>query len=249
MQKMRWQHQRTRLLAALTLGLLTVSFAMVSVAVAQEGTEQSPIDIQSVVRIGDEHLALLHFSYQPDVSLSVVNTGSPDIEATVRANVPPGAGSVRVNGVLYNLLQFHWHTPSEHVLDSHEFPMEMHLVHQAADGTLLVVGVFLEEVAGQRHQELQKIFADLPTEEGEDKTVAPFNLRRLLPREHTSFRYRGSLTTPPFTEGVRWVVLAEPIIVSPGQVRAFQTLFPNGNGRELQPLNNRLVVTDQELNQ
>jgi len=74
-----------------------------------------------------------------------------------------------------------------------------------------------------------------------------FNLRRLLPKNRESFRYGGSLTTPPFTEGVQWVVLAEPLEMSAQQIQAFEALFPQGNSREVQPLNNRIVVTDRAI--
>jgi carbonic anhydrase len=160
--------------------------------------------------------------------------------------VPEGAGILEVGGTKYNLLQFHWHTPSEHELNSEEFPLEMHLVHQkvGADDQL-VVGVWLE-IADNPHEELDKIFSDLPEEEGKTKSVRGFDLTRLLPEDSGSFRYQGSLTTPPFTEGVQWVVLKETLEVSQGQHQAFLDLFPDGNAREVQPLNGRAVKFDDE---
>ena len=125
--------------------------------------------------------------------------------------------------------------------------MEMHLVHQREDAGgaegLLVVGVWME--VDERHSELDKIFADLP-EEGHAALVKDVKLRRLLPEDRESFRYRGSLTTPPFTEGVQWVVLEQPLEVSGEQVAAFMKLFPEGNSREVQPVNGRTVLTDSE---
>jgi carbonic anhydrase len=108
-----------------------------------------------------------------------------------------------------------------------------------------VVGVWLE-TADDPHEELDKIFSDLPEEEGKTKLVRGFDLTTLLTEDLGSFRYQGSLTTPPFTEGVQWVVLDETLEVSQGQVEAFLDLFPDGNSREVQLLKGRTVKFDDE---
>jgi carbonic anhydrase len=208
------------------------------------GSEQTPIDIRNEDLTFVEHLPALGFSYGTKVTLDVFNNGSPGEFATVRAEVPDGGGDLTVSGVTYKLLQFHWHTPSEHELNGEKFPLEMHLVHRAADGTLSVVGVWIKQ--GKENKELKKLFADLPTQTGEHRTISRFNLTRLLPESLESYRYNGSLTTPNFDEGVRWVVLAEPIEMSGEQIDAFKQLFPEGNSREVQPLNGRVVLTDVE---
>ena len=115
---------------------------------------------------------------------------------------------------------------------------------RGADGSLLVVGVFVER--GKRNRELAPIFSDLPERAGETRGVRDVGLRGLLPENRDSFRYDGSLTTPPFTEGVRWIVLAEPITLSKRQIEAFRELFEAGNSREVQPLNRRAVLSDAE---
>jgi carbonic anhydrase len=209
------------------------------------GKEQSPIDIVTKEAV-EADLPALDFGYETGVNLEVVNMGSPDEEATIRANVPEGAGILEIGGTNYNLLQFHWHTPSEHELNREGFPMEMHLVHQkvGADDQL-VVAVWLE-IADDPHEELDKIFSDPPEEEGKTKLVRGFDLTTLLTEDLGSFRYLGSLTTPPFTEGVQWVVLEETLEVSQGQVQAFLDLFLDGNAREVQPLNGRTVKFDDE---
>jgi carbonic anhydrase len=214
-------------------------------------SQQSPIDIRSDDLTFLNRLPALQFSYGSHVGLAVVNTGSPDEFASVRANVNADAGRLTVDGVTYRLLQFHWHTPGEHLIDGEETPMEMHLVHQSAEGVLMVVGVLIER--GDRHRELDKVFRELPREEGDTLFVRNFNLAALIPGrggEHNgrmrvaSFRYPGSLTTPPFTEGVQWVVLKDRIKLSGRQMEAFMQLFPEGNSREAQPLNGREVQTD-----
>lgn len=233
-----WFRSAARALAILTFVTLATGSALA------QGLAQSPIDIQAADLTIVDNLPALYFNYDTDVALTVVNTGSPDEFATVRAVVPAGEGKLRVNGVNYNLLQFHWHTPSEHLIEGRSFPLEMHFVHQADDGSgsFLVVAVLLEH--GPRHAELEKIFGHLPASAGQSTAVGGFDLTKLLPAGRESFRYTGSLTTPPFTEGVQFVVLADSARVSKGQIGAFLSLFPEGNSREPQPLNGRTVRSD-----
>jgi carbonic anhydrase len=231
--------------SAVTWAIVAAPWATADESLSGVGKEQSPIDIITKEAV-EADLPALDFGYEASVSLEVVNMGSPDEEATIRANVPEGAGVLEVGGTKYNLLQFHWHTPSEHELNSEGFPMEMHLVHQKVGADdLLVVGVWLE-IADDPHEELDKIFSDLPEEEGKTKLVRGFDLTTLLTEDLGSFRYQGSLTTPPFTEGVQWVVLDETLEVSQGQVQVFLDLFPDGNAHEVQPLKARTVKFDDE---
>ena len=221
---------------------------------------QSPINIDTLL-VEEVPLPDLSFMYGARVNLEVVSTslpGEPNDEKTVRANVPPGAGKLIIDGQTFNLLQFHWHNPGEHTLDGVGFPMEMHLVHQLEEAAepadpvaprpdLLVVGVWIEQ--GRRpHRELQKIFSRLPRAGG-TRMVRGFNLTRLLPEDLGSFRYMGSLTTPEFNEGVQWIVMKEFLNLSPRQIGAFGRLFPglNGNAREVQDLNGRPIQTEQPM--
>jgi carbonic anhydrase len=218
------------------------------------GLEQTPIDIRDEDLTYDPSLPALGFGYETKAALSLVNTGSPGEFATVRAELPESNSRLIVadeNGdVNYKLLQFHYHAPSEHELNGRRFPLEMHLVHRVnGTGPYLVVGVFVEE--GKENSELAKIFSNLPDEKDERRAVARFNLTKLLPDGLESYRYDGSLTTPDpvtgvFQEGIKWVVLAEPIEMSRRQIDAFRQLFPEGNSREVQPLNGRTVKTDVE---
>lgn len=208
------------------------------------GATQSPIDFRENDITFVDRLPALRFSYPHRSDVTLVNTGSPDEEATIRADVPARTASVAVRGVRYDLLQFHWHTPSEHEIEGRSTPLEMHFVHRAADGSLLVVGVFIEE--GRTNRKLEPIFRALPEHAGDTAQVSRVRLSGLLPRERTSYRYDGSLTTPPFTEGVQWVVLTDPIRMSERQIDAFRVLFEEGNSREVQPLNGRVVRSDAE---
>lgn len=243
------------LLAVFSLSALTPMRRAAAQATAPTaGSEQTPIDIRDEDLTYDENLPALGFSYETKVNLKVINTGSPGEFATVRAVVPDESTSeLVISNVHYKLRQFHWHTPSEHELNGEEFPMEMHLVHTytAEDGTqkFTVVGVWIK--AGKENKELKKLFNALPAQPSQEVTASKFNLTRLLPESLESYRYDGSLTTPDpstgiFNEGVKWIVLAEPIEMSQAQIDAFKQLFPEGNSREVQPLNGRTIRTDVE---
>jgi carbonic anhydrase len=205
---------------------------------------QSPIDLRRDEIAFVRRLPSIRVRYPRRVDVTLVNTGSPDEYATVRAEVPAGAAHVTVGGVRWNLEQFHWHTPSEHEVEGRDTPLEMHFVHTRADEAILVVAVFVER--GRRNRAIEPMFRGLPDQPNETREVSGVRLRALLPERRESFRYRGSLTTPPFTEPVRFVVLADPISVSKRQIADFRELFPEGNSREVQPLNGRKVRSDAD---
>jgi Eukaryotic-type carbonic anhydrase len=131
--------------------------------------------------------------------------------------------------VRWELEQFHWHTPSEHEIDGRDTPLEMHFVHTRADDAILVIAVLIER--GRKNDAIEPMFGDLPDQPDDTREVPDVALRALLPQKRASFRYTGSLTTPPFTEPVRFVVLADSISVSRRQIRAFRELFEDGNSR------------------
>jgi carbonic anhydrase len=157
----------------------------------------------------------------------------------VQADVPEGAAGVRIGGTRYELLQFHFHTPAEHRLDGSRFPVEQHFVHRGPDGETLVVGLFL--APGGRGDTLQDaVLGGLPEECGPEREVAG-DLAAALPRELSTFRYPGSLTTAPYSEPVSWLVLARHRNVAAASTRDYRKLFPEGDAREVQPLNGRVV--------
>ncbi len=227
--------------ATVALGAAVAAAAPASSAV-DPGGAQSPIDLRRSQITFVNHLPSIRFSYPRKADVTLNNTGSPGEEATVRAEVSAGAASITLSGTRYTLQQFHWHTPSEHEINGRRSPMEMHLVHSSADGSLLVIGVLIEQ--GRTNRVLAPIFADRPAAAGETRPVAGVRIDDLLPDDVSSYRYTGSLTTPPFTEGVQWIVLAHPITLSKHQIHALQALFEDGNSREVQPLNGRKVLSD-----
>ena len=202
---------------------------------------QSPIDIDPF-NAQLSALPPLLFNYNVVPDLEVENLGSPDENGTIEGVVPFGDGSLTVGGTSYNLLQFHFHTLSEHTILGQTFDMEMHMVHQNTLGDLLVVGRFID--AGEFNAALDPIFGFLPQVSGTHETVHDFDLNDLLPDDLRSYRYDGSLTTPAFDEGLDWVVLNDVLNLSPDQIGNFQSLFPDGNAREVQDLNGRIVRTD-----
>jgi carbonic anhydrase len=205
------------------------------------GQAQSPIDIDTGAAAGVQGPSL-RLVYDRTARLEVVNTGE-----TVRADLPAGAGHLLVDGERYDLLQFHFHTPSEHELDGRRFALELHLVHRKADGALAVVGAVVER--GARHAVLDRVFRNLPEiGDTEPVVVRGFRLRRLVPAMPEAFHYLGSLTTPPCTEGVSWFVRSKVIQMSWRQIAGFRRIFsgeefPDGNSRPVQPQGGRTVVT------
>ena len=218
-------------------------------AAARDGRAQSPIDIK-VDSARAAKLPPVKLAFRRPADLKVFNNGH-----AIQADVPEGVGSLSIGRETFGLAQFHFHMPSEHLVNGKQFAGELHMVHEAEEGTLAVVGVFIEQ--GAAHKELAKIWARLPKPardghgKGRERAVAAFDLETLLPDDLSSYRYTGSLTTPPCSEGVKWTVLAKPIEMSEAQIRAFTAMFsgkrfPDGNRRPCQPLNGRIVQTDVE---
>ena len=139
----------------------------------------------------------------------------------------------------YQLVQFHFHTPSEHKIDTEHYPMEVHLVHQGVDSTYLVVSLLFEEK--KENLFLKNFIADIPKETGDStETKKEIDLTRLFPGDKRFYTYKGSLTTPPYTEGVRWLIFRQSVGCSKEQIAAFKKI-EGFNARKLQPMNARML--------
>lgn len=194
------------------------------------GSEQSPIDLTKPFEAEVEEIEVEWSAFAP----VVLNNGH-----TIQANAAEGQ-TTRFGDATYELLQVHWHHQSEHTIDGEHAPLEAHFVHKDPDtGALLVLGVMM--VQGDANQNLQTIWDVAPSEEGEATAEAETDWTEILPDDDGVYRYAGSLTTPPCTEIVNWVVFAEPIEVSQEQIDAFATLYPKNN-RPLQDLGRRFVL-------
>ncbi|WP_374675647.1 carbonic anhydrase [Ideonella sp.] len=193
------------------------------------GQRQSPIDIRGGIAV---QLEPIQFDYRPS-GFSVIDNGH-----TVQVNLPAG-NAITVLGRRYELRQFHFHRPSEERINGRQFDMVAHLVHQDAEGRLAVVAVLLDR--GVAQPVVQAVWNALPLEKGEDQ-AAPgvIDLNRLLPEDRRYYTYMGSLTTPPCTEGVLWMVMKTPVPVSPEQVQIFSHLYPM-NARPVQSTAGRLI--------
>jgi carbonic anhydrase len=199
-------------------------------ATCKSGEKQSPIDIDGGTPLGLTDIA---FSYKP-VAVEVINNGH-----TVQGNVKD-AGGIVVDGTSYQLAQFHAHAPSEHTVNGKPADVEMHLVHKSAEGKLAVVGVLMQ--SGAHNEALAKAWAKLPRE-GEKVAVGTFDAATLLPADRLTYRYEGSLTTPPCTEGVRWHVMKSPVSLDASQIKAFKDLV-GPNARPVQKLGERPLLLD-----
>jgi carbonic anhydrase len=203
-------------------------------ATCSSGRAQSPIDIA-----GEQALDLqdIVFNYQPS-ALTIFNNGH-----TIQANYDAGS-TITYNETEYTLLQFHFHHPSEHTIGGTAFDMELHLVHRDAAGNLAVVGILLQKGQGA-NESLAPVFDNLPPEKSDPQTLeATISAADFLPEAHTYFTYSGSLTTPPCSQGVRWLLLNEPVTISEAQFEAFAALFEL-NARPVQPINNRDLLEDE----
>ncbi|ALG11494.1 carbonic anhydrase family protein [Kibdelosporangium phytohabitans] len=236
--------------------LISLSFALSAGLVVLAGPaesrlpQQSPIDVTHGAVRYDPTLPLLHVSYHhSDVRLRYVQKDADTPggctarhhEETEEAEVEPGTAHVTLSGVRYDLVQFHFHTPSEHRFEGQATPLEMHLVHRNAAQELLVVGIPLKAGAPSA---VDKVLAQLAPECGSTVHVGDVDLNSLLPHERTSARYNGSLTTYPFSENVTWFLMKDKT-VSQATISRFQHVFTGGNARAPQPLNGRSVVLDR----
>ncbi|MBW4470449.1 MAG: carbonic anhydrase family protein [Stenomitos rutilans HA7619-LM2] len=198
------------------------------------GQQQSPVNLQKMVKA---ELSPIQVAYH-DIPLRVLNNGH-----TIQINAGPG-NQITLNGTVYELIQFHFHHPSEHSLMSKAYPMELHLVHKDSKGELAVLGVFLQ--AGKENDVLKPIWAAMPSKKQPEKVVsgAKVPISSLLPAGREAYEYFGSLTTPPCSEIVNWVVFHDPIEVSQAQIDQFTRIFPL-NARPVQPLNHRFLLDVQ----
>lgn len=199
-------------------------------AACKTGTLQSPIDLPAKV---DHATSDLEFHYKASPG-KVVNNGHTIVFT------PSDGGYLSVAGKQYNLLQFHFHAPSEHTDKGASYPMEGHLVSKAADGEYAVLGIFFSK--GAANPVVEAVWSAAPAKEGvEGATAGPVDPSGMLPAKRTYFRYKGSLTTPPCSEGLVWSVLDTPATASEAQVKKLVDLFGN-NARPVQKIGERKPV-------
>ncbi len=195
------------------------------------GRNQAPINIEGALETSAKPL-------QPSYaagSTTIVNNGH-----TVQVDFEPG-NTLVVDDVTFTLKQMHFHAPSENQIAGQSFPMEAHFVHADTAGNLLVVALMFKE--GEAHSALAKIWTALPAKAGPALPLAnAVTPMTFMPKTMDYYRFSGSLTTPPCSEGVRWLVLKTPASVSKVQVDAFEHSIGHHNNRPVQPLNGRVII-------
>ena len=200
------------------------------------GTRQSPIDIRDTIKVD---LAKIQFDYKP-TGFAVLDNGH-----TVQVNLSPGNG-LDVMGRHYELVQFHFHRPSEERVNGQQYDMVAHLVHRDAEGHLAVLAVLLARGPDRSPQPIvQTIWNNLPLEKM-SPLPAPgtLDMNQLLPEDRSYFTFMGSLTEPPCTEEVLWMVMRQPVLLTSAQIAIFEKLYPM-NARPIQPTAGRLIKESQ----
>jgi carbonic anhydrase len=212
-------------------------------ALCGEGKGQSPINIVKTDAKGGANwkldykttsLRIAHNEHMDDI----IDNGH-----TIQVTVDEGS-TFSFGDKIYNLKQFHFHTPSEHTVDGQNMPMEMHMVHQGDDGSLAVVSVLFKE-GKVANENFTKIIANLPNAKGESKHITDANLELKvhLPKDNYAYHYTGSLTTPPCSENVQWLVLRDMVSLTSDQINAFSSRI-GPNNRPTQAQNERTVLVD-----
>ncbi|MDQ1264127.1 MAG: carbonic anhydrase [Campylobacterota bacterium] len=204
-------------------------------SLCKSGKSQSPININSEVTVESEGLEKIGFDYSTGIS-SVINNGH-----TIQVNFDEGS-SITIDGIKFPLVQLHFHTPSENQINGKEFPLEGHFVHATKDGSLAVIGLMFED--GAENPFIKKVWAKMPRQAGgkEALSIPASEVNALLPKEKEYYRFNGSLTTPPCSEGVRWLVLKSYSTISKAQTKEFLDVFHHANNRPVQPINARKVI-------
>lgn len=195
------------------------------------GRNQSPIDLAGFI---NADLPGIGFNYKPGGN-QVVNNGH-----AIQINYSPGS-SITVDSTAFELKQVHFHSPSENTINGRSFPMEAHFVHADAKGNLAVVALMFEE--GGSNRVLEKVWPKVPLAENGQETLSPVvDASELLHANRDYYRYNGSLTTPPCSEGVRWFVLKQPAQASSEQLGKVGQVIGHPNNRPVQPIGARPVL-------
>jgi len=195
------------------------------------GKAQSPIDLVGENSAG---LSAIKYHYNNTKNPVIKNNGH-----TIQIDYGPGSYAI-IQEKKYNLLQFHFHSPSEHQIHGKQADLVAHLVHKADDGEIAVIALMFDE--GDRNEFLAAIWGAMPKNYGNVILNYTMNVINMLPGGKAYFHYMGSLTTPPCTEQVNWNILSAHVPISAGQINAFKRIFPNST-RPIQPLNGRKIKT------
>lgn len=198
------------------------------------GKNQSPINIHHVHHAKLDQLTI-HYH---QINGNIINNGH-----TIQVSEKGNGDYIVLDDEKYTLNQFHFHAPSENQIDGETFPVEAHFVHSDKNGNLLVLAIMFNE--GDPNPTVDKLFSILSDEENHPNSFENLDILAFLPMQKHYYRFSGSLTTPPCSEGVIWNIMAQPMTLSKAQIQKFEMIFKHHNNRPIQPLNGRLIVADE----
>ncbi|MFA3779572.1 carbonic anhydrase [Yersinia sp. 1652 StPb PI] len=200
-------------------------------SLCETGKNQSPVNIHGALKT---HHSQLELAFQPGKQ-QIVNNGH-----TIQVNVSTG-NTLKLDGDTFTLQQFHFHTPSENEIDGKQFPLEAHFVYKDKDGALAVLALMFQQ--GDANPQLAQAWQQMPTAIDQMAILnKPLDIKALLPKKFDFYRFSGSLTTPPCSEGVSWMVLEQPASASAEQINQFRSVVHHTNNRPVQPLNGRVII-------
>ncbi|ASK28569.1 carbonic anhydrase [Neisseria chenwenguii] len=200
------------------------------------GLNQSPVDLSQPAAVTDK--SSLQYRHVRTV-YKLENNGH-----TLEAKPEGKPQFIMLNGKKFQFKQFHFHTPSEHTFKGKYFPMEAHFVHQNEKGELAVLGVVFK--AGKTNPALTPLTAKLLKSGQETKLAQALDIGSLFPKNPRHFHLNGSLTTPPCSEGVNWIVFETPVEAGKAQIEAMEKIIGQKNNRPIQPLNARVVIEEEK---
>lgn len=200
-------------------------------ALCETGKNQSPVNIQGALKTNHSKPVLVFGLGKQHI----INNGH-----TIQINVSEG-NTLRLDDNTFTLQQFHFHAPSENEINGKQFPLEGHFVYKDKDGSLAVLALMFKE--GKANPQLAKASQQMPAKINQAAILTqPVDINALLPEDVGVYRFSGSLTTPPCSEGVIWMVLEQPVSASAEQIRQFRSVLQHENNRPVQPLNGRVII-------
>jgi carbonic anhydrase len=201
-------------------------------SLCETGKNQSPIDINGVLKT---HHGQLELTFQQGKQ-QILNNGH-----TIQINVSAG-NTLKLDGDIFTLQQFHFHAPSENEINGKQFPLEAHFVYKDdKEGKLAVLALMFQE--GKANLPLAQAWQQMPTAIDQMAIlVNHLDIKELFPKQFNFYRFSGSLTTPPCSEGVSWIVIEQPVSASVEQINQFRAVIGMTNNRPIQPLNGRIIT-------
>lgn len=196
----------------------------------KNGNNQSPINLTGFI---EAQLPPIEFNYH------LASTDIEDNGHTEKVTLKAGS-LITLDSITFELKQFHFHSPSENTIEGKSFPLEAHFVHASKKGELAVIAVMFEE--GKANEGLTELWKNIPKKKGEHHEIHAKHLESLLPKTRDYYRFNGSLTTPPCTEGVRWLVMKKSIELSKAQIETFVNVMHVKNNRPIQATNARIIL-------